>query len=153
MTLPNKPNREAGFTLLEMIAVLAILGLMIGLVVTRGPQRSASLEVRVVADEVVRALRGAQSRAIATDRAVIFTLDLGRHAFQVDGLAPVALPAGFALAMRLAGGEAVAAGRGGIRFAADGSSSGGEIEMLYGARRVRIGVSWLTGRVSVTDGA
>ena len=135
-----------------MIAVLAILGAMIGLVVARGPQRSASLDLRVVANEVARAVRAAQARAIVGDRTVTFTLDVARHAYQVDGLAPVALRPGFGLSMRSATGEAVGAGRGGISFAPDGSSTGGEIDIRSAARRVRIGVSWLTGGVSVADG-
>ena len=36
-------------------------------------------------------------------------------------------------------------------FAPDGSSTGGRIELAAGARRMQVGVDWLTGRVSVAD--
>ena len=39
---PHRPTAtRAGFTLIEMIVVLAILGLMLSLVLTRGPVRSS----------------------------------------------------------------------------------------------------------------
>jgi general secretion pathway protein H len=149
MTSPTNSGAEAGFTLIEMIVVLAILAGMVGLVVARGPQRSVTLDLRVAANGVAQALRGAQARAIRTDRPVLFTLDAVHHAYQVGDTAAVPLPAAFDLAMR----SATGVGRGGIRFAPDGSASGGTIELAAGARRIKIEVSWLTGRVSVTDGA
>jgi general secretion pathway protein H len=38
-----------------------------------------------------------------------------------------------------------------IRFLPDGSSTGGRVELKDGRRRMRIGVDWLNGRVSVGD--
>jgi general secretion pathway protein H len=130
MTSPTERDAaDAGFTLIEMIVVLVILAVMAGLVVARGPMHSATLDLRVAAENVARAMRAAQARAIATDRSVQFTLDAARHAYRIN------------------------APPGGIRFAPDGSSTGGEIELVSGSRHIRIMVSWLTGRVSVLDGA
>ena len=39
-----------------------------------------------------------------------------------------------------------------IRFAPDGSASGGRIRLAEGEHRILFGVDWLTGRVSVSDG-
>lgn len=40
---------------------------------------------------------------------------------------------------------------GAFRFEPDGSSSGGHIDVVFGQKHVRIGVDWLSGRVSVAN--
>ncbi len=141
--------RRNGFTLLEMIVVLVVLGLAVGLVVGHGPPRNRALEARNVAVEVARTLREARGRAIAGNRTVLVAVDLARGAIAVDGGRVRLLPPGIKLAMS---GEAVGRRRvEGIRFDADGSASGGRIELSDQARRVEIGVNWLTGRVQVRD--
>ena len=144
---------QAGFTLLEMIVVLVVLALMAGLVLARGPQRSAALELRMAAGEVAQALRGARGRAIATNGPVVFRLDVGAHEYRVDGAPPRALPASLALSMVAIAGEVTDSQIAGISFSPDGSSSGGRVELASGARRVQVGVDWLTGRVRVADGS
>ncbi len=148
--LPQGAGRsvgDAGFTLLEVIVVIVVLGLMVGLVVQRGPSRSPTLDLRAAAEEVTRTLRLARTRAIATNRAVVFRLDVVGHAYAVDGAPPRSLPA--ALALGIVAIAPGAAGTPSISFAPDGSSSGGRIAMGEGARHIDIGVDWLTGRVSL----
>jgi general secretion pathway protein H len=128
--------RESGFTLLEMIIVLVILGLMLALVVTRGPMHSARLDTEAAARELAGALRLARGRAIAQDRSV--SIVLTPHTYQVDGLPQHTVPADVALA-----------GNASIRFAPDGSSSGGTLLVQTPTSRTTIVVSWLTGSVEV----
>jgi general secretion pathway protein H len=144
--------RQAGFTLIEMIVVLAVLGFMLAIVVSRGPQRSARLELDGAARELATALRAGRATAIARDRPVLVAIDPDAHAYRVGDAAPRPLPKDFPLALKNAVG-ATPAGPGGISFQPDGSSSGGRVEIGQGARRVLVGVDWLTGRVSVADGA
>lgn len=142
---------EAGFTLLEMVVALAVLGLALALIVSRGPQRSAALEMRAVAGELVQALRLARGQAIMRDQAVDLTVDLAGHSYRIDGAPGHALPPAYGLVV-IAAGTAVSGDRlGAIRFAPDGSSSGGRIELSDGRRRMRIGIDWLTGRVTLAE--
>lgn len=142
----------AGFSLLEMIIVLVILGLAVAIVASRGPARSHGLEVRGVVAAVSEALRGARGRAIATNRAVLVAVNGGLGRIAVEGGPIIAMPAGLRLE------AAVGAGSGrekqvvGFRFAPDGSSTGAIILLADGNRHTRIIVDWLTGRVSTADG-
>jgi prepilin-type N-terminal cleavage/methylation domain-containing protein len=67
----------AGFTLLEMIVVLVVLGLTPGLVMTHGPVHSRRLELDATARQVAGALRLARSRAIAEERGVAVAFGTG----------------------------------------------------------------------------
>jgi general secretion pathway protein H len=153
MTSPTDPDGSAaGFTLIELAVVLAIAGLMVGLVLTHGPMRSRTVETRAAAEQVVQGLRFARARAIELNRPVVFSLDVEGHDFRVDGAAPQPLPEALRLAMLgIAGGARGRQDVGSISFAPDGSSSGGRIEMDGNGQRLLVGVDWLTGRVSIAD--
>lgn len=143
---------EAGFTLIELLVVLAVLGFSFGLVLQRGPSRSAALDVRGAAGEVAEALRGARGRAIATNRRVAVTFDLGDGRYSVGGAPARALPAGLRLSLLTSADLTVAGGgAGAIDFLPDGSASGGRVGLAAGESRAWVMVDWLTGRVGVTD--
>ena len=57
------------------------------------------------------------------------------------------MPPGVSLAVVAVDGQTAA-----ITFLPDGSSTGGRVELAGAARRVQVGVDWLTGRVTVADG-
>lgn len=134
--------RAAGFTLLEVLVVLAVLGLMAALVVARDYGRHPGLEARAAALTVAQALRTARGRAIATDRSVLVSVNPERRALRIGEDPPLRLAP--SLTVTHLGGP------GTIRFAADGSASGGTIELRDGTQRVLVSVDWLTGRVSVS---
>jgi general secretion pathway protein H len=136
MERPIGEGDSGGFTLIEMIVVLAILGLMLGLVISHGPLHSQRLDLDSAAQDITRSLRLARSRAIAQNRTV--TWRATPRGYSLDGGAPRALPADVAMTTA-----------GGIGFAADGSSSGGRITLRGGEREIAIGLDWLTGRVAV----
>lgn len=129
---------DGGFTLIEMLVVLVVLGIMIGLVVAHGPSRSVGLDARMAANMLAGTLRAARSEAIATDRSVTVVVDRLTGTVRIGDR-----PA------RLIGAQ-VAAGQP-IVFAPDGSSSGGQIAVIAGTVHKAIAVDWLTGRVSIVD--
>lgn len=127
---------SAGFTVIEMIVVLAVLALALGLVITHGPVRSQRLELDAAARGVAGALRLARSRAIAEERTVVFALDAS--GYRLDRGAPTTWS-----------GDVSPQGNRLVVFTPDGGSSGGRIILREGERAVAIGVDWLTGRVIV----
>jgi general secretion pathway protein H len=142
-------RREAGFTLIEMLVVVAIMGFALTMVITRGPVRSQALEMKAAVSEVAQGLRLARSRAIATNTPVQFAVDVPLRSFRIDRGTPTILPRSLSISMTAVSEETLGARLAAIRFNGDGSATGGRIELTDGQRRSQVGVDWLTGRVSV----
>jgi general secretion pathway protein H len=142
-------RREAGFTLIEMLVVVAIMGFALTMVVTRGPVHSQALEMKAAVSEVAQGLRLARSRAIATNTPVQFAVDVPLRSFRIDRGTPTILPRSLSISMTAVSEETLGARLAAIRFNGDGSATGGRIELTDGQRRSQVGVDWLTGRVSV----
>jgi general secretion pathway protein H len=136
---------QAGFTLLEMIIVVAVIGLALGLVLTRGPVRSPKLEMQAAVNAVTQGLRVARSRAIVTNRPVHFAVLPPLQAFRTDADSPIALPPDVSIDL-LEPGDGIRSRS--IRFDGDGSATGGRIQMAGNRWTALIEVDWLTGRVS-----
>jgi general secretion pathway protein H len=149
MTWRNKA--QAGFTLIEMIVVMAVIGLMVGIVVAKGPMRSRTLTQRAAVQAMSSGLREARARAVATNRPVEFAVDIEHKVFRVGDSKPIALPPEFAMSMVSAAGQRMSDTIAAIRFDPDGSSTGGRIDLATDNRHIRIGVDWLSGKVSVSN--
>ena len=141
----------AGFTLLELIVTLAVLGLALVLITGYRAPWSSALGLRGTAAELASGLRLARSQAIAGNQPVAVDLDLAGHRYRVGTGLPRALPANLSIELLTVAGENRGRTEGDIRFNPDGSSTGGRISLAEGRRRVAVGVDWLTGRVMVAD--
>ncbi|HET6906833.1 MAG TPA: GspH/FimT family pseudopilin [Rhodanobacteraceae bacterium] len=144
----NLPPFQRGFTLLEILAVLALLG--IALAVTAfsldGGLDRARLDAS--ARDIVAALRHTRTRALVEHRPQWFTLDLNARTFASPGRDPQGIPGGTVLHVTSAAEDVQHPGEARIRFFPDGSSTGGNIELTRKNREVRIDVDWLTGAVA-----
>jgi general secretion pathway protein H len=144
------PRRDHGFTLLELMVVLAIMAVVIGVVITRGPSRSRGLETRAAAGAIAQALRTARATAIERSETINVAIDPVRHLLAPDRGAVRAIAPNLAMEVL----PPALPGRGTtklIAFSPSGSASGGAILLGTGTRRVRITVQWLTGQVDVQN--
>ena len=148
---PTSVGAAAGFTLLEILVVLAILGFSIVLLVGYRPPWSRGFDVDTIAAELASQLRLVRSEAIAGNRTIAMEFDLASHRYRVGSTAPQPLPTALSIELLTIAGERQGAAAGGIRFNPDGSSTGGRIVLDDRSRRVAVGVDWLTGRVSIAD--
>ena len=143
----HTPGQDTGFTLIEVIVVLVILGLAGGLVMARGSSRSAGLDLRLAGNAVSGALRLARTEAISRNTPVSVVFDQGTGTVRIGARPLLSLPAGVAMAV-ITTADSSAGAQAAISFLPDGSSTGGRVELAAGSRRVRVVVEWLTGRVA-----
>jgi general secretion pathway protein H len=128
--------RSAGFTLVELMIVLAVLSLAAALALpyfVKGQERAALGG----ATQVIRvALGNARAAAIAEDREVTFAG--GINGYRVDGARQV-FAAASGLVVEIRSGSR-------ISFFPSGGSSGGRVVVREGTARRDIDVEALTGR-------
>jgi general secretion pathway protein H len=130
-------SRSGGFTLIEMIVVIAVMGMIAGLVLVRQPWHSAGLTLEAAERAFIDALRLARSRAIVQNRVV--PVVTGAAGFSIDGAPPVLLP------------EHEAMGESRFVFMPDGGSSGATVILASKTKRVAVTVSWLNGRIRARE--
>ncbi len=112
---------HAGFTLLEITLVMALMGLITALALPRALPEGNSTALRIKAFEVAALLRSDRNAALRTGRIVATVVDLtARRVRSGASDAAVVLPDHYALRL-------VAALSNGIQFFPDGRFSGGEL--------------------------
>ena len=154
MTLRTDRSAQHGFTLIEMLVVLTIAALIVGLALPRltGAQEKATL--RTAAHQVAAALRNTRSLAMTKGRTEAFVIDTANGAFRAGPTVPPGrLPRNVQLALVTVTADRDSASQGRIQFFADGSSTGGGVLLATGKIRSQVLVDWLTGRVSIAEGA
>jgi general secretion pathway protein H len=140
MTLPSKATVK-GFTLIEMLVVLAILGAALAVTVAALPQRGGGVDLAAAADGVASALRLARARAVAAGHPVAFALAGDGRSYTVESRTQPAPPA---VQFSMTGPTA-------IRFDPGGGSSGGGVRVTGPHRALEVRVDWLTGRVAIAE--
>jgi len=153
MTSHSEPRTgEFGFTLIEIIVVMTILGLLMALIVASGTRVSPAVHARAAAEAISGALRSARSEAVMSNRSVAFTLDLGNRSYQWGPTPPQPLPDDLRLSL-LTSRELLAptGSTGVVRFDPDGGSSGGRVTIEGGGVVWWVGIDWLSGRVSIEE--
>lgn len=152
MTRKLKPsaNSEAGFTLLELIAVLALLALATGLAMPRLSAARQNLKLKAAAVQLVSGLKLARAAALKSNQDQALVVDVKARRYWADGaVPPKSWPGDIAVAFEVAGAEA-AGPRGGFRFRPDGTASGGKLKLSSGTDAALINVDWLTGNIRLT---
>lgn len=157
MTAGRQPRALRGFTLLELLVVLAIAGLLIAavppLISAVIPGAELKGAVRELAVSLKRARFDAVSRGVPVD--VTFSRDAARYA--IGDEPPQALPRNAELhvgPLPTSGDHArhfraTMADDYRLRFFPDGSSSGASIVFRRDAHRYAVTVGWLMGRVTI----
>lgn len=144
----SRTEAQAGFTLLELLAVLVILALSAAAVMSIGQNSLESARVRSFLVQSEALFRDARTAAIETraETAVVIDTDARQLNFASGGRS-VAMPKGVSLDAKVAkprGTELPA-----VRFFPSGGSTGGELSFHFRGRSYALRINWLTGRTDV----
>lgn len=142
--------RAAGFTLLELMVVMAIAALLLAVTPPLLTAAIPGLELKTSARRIASGLRLAREEAIRSGRDAAFVLDVEERVFRVDGpYRTTHLPEGLEVKFEAAEREMQSETVGAIRFFPDGSSTGGRVVLSRGDSGWQIGTQWLTGRIEL----
>ena len=138
-----------GYTLIELVVVLAIVAAMAAIVPFAFSKLQAGAEYRSAARDLISTLRRARSQAETTGRQVIVTIDTEERRYGIGERIDRRLPEALSVRLTAAATEAAGEHRGRIRFYPDGSSTGGSVFLLRPTGEgVQVRVDWLLGRIS-----
>jgi general secretion pathway protein H len=140
-------DRGAGFTLIEVIAVMLIIALVASLAVTMMPGTGRA-GLKALTLQTASLLRRERLGAILTGRDREVSLDGERRVLVGDGGDIVALPRDIVL--DILGADALWSGRQAVvRFYPDGASTGAVLKLSREEAEYEIRVNWYTGGVAV----
>jgi len=150
---PRSKGRQRGFTLLELLAVLALMALVLALTLPTLQSAFRGEHDRVVLRRLASTCRLARSQAVTQRQRVRLFVDLGQGSYRLEGSSQEGILAG----MRLGEAHLVwldgEKRRGYIAFYGDGSSSGGLLNLLdHKGRRHILQVEIITGKVTFKTG-
>jgi len=142
---------NGGFTLLEMLAVIILIGIAAAAVSISVAHGLASARINAAAGELAASLRATRTQAIVHQDQRIFELDARSATYRGADKRDVRLPKGLDLSVTSAASDQTGGDIARIRFFPDGSSTGGRITLRSGQREWHVNVSWLTGAISIFD--
>lgn len=140
-------KRPAGFSLLELVLVLALAGLLAAVVVPSLPGALESARLRGSAADVRATLALARTLAVSDGRSRTVAFDLGRGEYGIDeGARKRLLPEGIRLSAVRVSDVAAESGVARVRFYPDGSADAAEVAIASeGGGGARVSVDPLTG--------
>ncbi len=134
--------KEAGFSLMEMLLVLALIAVMTAVAVPVANRQSGGTELRATAHQFASLMRTARGAAIRDNAERALVVDPAGRRFWVEGLTK-AYPVAGHIEVRLT------APPQGLQFFADGSATGGRVVLAAGGHTAVVELDGLTGHARV----
>ena len=139
---------RAGFTLLELLVVLAIASLLIALVPIAFDRLREGTQYRDALRTMQSEMRQARQQAVTQGRAVRFQVDLAGRTYGLVGKVEHPIPEKLQVRATVASVEVQANQVAAIQFLPTGGATGGSIDLLRpSGAGTRLKVDWLSGRV------
>ena len=144
-------DRSRGFTLIEIIAVMALIILAASTVVFFVSKSLSTQQIRGAGRDLVAALRYTRGQAIVKREEQALELDVERRVYRAPNKPEKELPKDMTMKLLTAAEEQIDETTGRVRFFPDGSSTGGRISLIAGEREWNVEIAWLTGEVKLRE--
>ncbi len=143
-------SRSTGFTLIEVLMTMVIAVAITAISATAYNRLSSTAALKATTQDILVSLRRARISAMAKSEEVAFAIDNQKRIYWVTG-SNRQRAVDSTLDMQVFSARGFNANKqiSQIRFAPDGSSSGGEIKISNGKKVYRIVVEWLSGKVEL----
>lgn len=139
---------QHGFSLMEILVVITVIGLMLGLVSFSIGRGVSGAQMRNASKEIAASMRYTRSLAMRSRAQQTFVVDIENRTWQAGNRSPQPFPKGMDITILTARSELTGENAGGIRFFPDGSSTGGRVTLTADEREWQVGVEWLTGEIT-----
>lgn len=140
---------NAGFTLVEMLAVLVIIALTAGAISMLYRSPSSDAQLKTASLTAASRLRDIRSGAMVSGTDRLAVIDVAQRSIEFgNGIPPLTFPGSIDIDVMSADSERLSPSAAGIRFFPNGSSTGGTINLRARDKAYEVRVNWLTGRVS-----
>jgi len=144
-TSQTEAAHTAGFTLLEMLCVLAVIGLILA-IAAPAPNNTSASGLRSLSIATAALLKSDRTAALKTGESIATQVDVDQLVFRSGASNRVlAIPPGVKVSTALARRCDRSATKGTIIFFPDGASCGGVITLERSGDAYEVRVNWYTG--------
>ena len=145
-------RRSSGFSLLEMLMVIALIALVMLVTMAAVTGGFAGMQLRTESKRIAAQLRFTRAQAIATGERQSFTLDPQARTWTAPKDRSGEIPEKLTIVFTGAREVQPRRGEGAIMFFPDGASTGGRVQLSVKDAAWNIDVAWLTGEVRLRRG-
>ncbi|MGG6462368.1 GspH/FimT family pseudopilin [Solilutibacter silvestris] len=138
---------QQGFTLIEIMLVMALVAIASALVASTISRNSGGQRLRDAAQQIAMGLRQARTEAMRSQVPQRFVLEPGQHRWLVAGRPAHPIDPDLEVTMTSARELSSNTQEGTIVFFPDGASTGGRVTLSRNGQRWRSDVNWITGEV------
>jgi general secretion pathway protein H len=151
--LNHHQQKQAGFTLIEVIVVMVMIAVLAGLVATSMTDSLRKAKIRAVSKNLVSAMRYTRGQAVVKHEQKTITFNVEDKTYQAPRKKVVHIPDEIEINVYTADSEVADETKGSIRFFSDGSSTGGWVKLTHKNKIWKINVNWLTGEIAMIEGS
>lgn len=146
--MKRKQDGQSGFTLVEMLVTMALLGLALAISIPYVAKSGQGQMLDATAAQLASLFRSAQTQSYVSNLMVDVTFDRDKRTWTIArGAAPLRFDDSIKVtALTIA--EAVSEKRVSYRFFPEGGNSGGRVLLEANSAATEISLHWLTGAVS-----